>query len=130
MVRFLVNVAVYLSAAAIGLLGADILLDGVSVSYPVGFLFASVLFGTIQALLTPIFARITSSRAEALTGAVGVISALAALVSTSLLSQGLAVRGLVTWLLAAVVIWIASIAASLILARTVAKKLAAQKSAS
>ncbi len=124
MIRFLVNAAVYMAAAAIGLLVADIVLDDFSVAYPAGFLFVAVLFGLIQALISPLMAQITERNATVLTGGVGLFSALIALIVTDLLtsSEQLSINGVVTWIVAAMVIWLSSMIAAFILKLTVAKK--------
>jgi uncharacterized membrane protein YvlD (DUF360 family) len=122
MIRFLVNFAVYMAAAAIGLLVADIVLDDLSIAYPVGFLIAAVLFGLIQALIEPLMASITEKNAQMLTGGVGLFSALIALFVTATISDDLSVEGFTTWFLAALVIWLASMFAGFILKLTVAKR--------
>jgi uncharacterized membrane protein YvlD (DUF360 family) len=122
MIRFLVNFAVYMAAAAIGLVVADIVLDGLSLSYPVGFLIVVVLFGLIQAIIEPLFQSITEKNAEMLTGAVGLISALVALLVTSTISDNLTIDGVSTLFLAALVVWLASMFAGFILKVTVAKR--------
>lgn len=122
MIRFLVNTAVYFAAAAIGLLVADIALDDLSVTYPVGFVTAALIFALIQAILSPLFEKITRENASVLTGGVGLFSALVALFVTASISGDLTVTGLSTWLVAALVIWLASMFAAFILKLTVAKK--------
>jgi len=122
MIRFLVNTAVYMAAAAIGLIVADVVLDGLSIVYPIGFVVAALLFGLIQALLTPFFESITEKNASVLTGAVGLFSAFVALFITAAISDNITVDGLTTWFLAALIIWLASMAAAFILKLTVAKK--------
>lgn len=122
MIRFLVNFAVFMAAAAIGLLVADIVLDDLSVTYPVGFLVAAVLFGLIQALIEPLMASITQKNAQMLTGGVGLFSALIALFVTASISDNLSVDGFTSWFVAALVIWLASMFAGFILKLTVAKR--------
>jgi uncharacterized membrane protein YvlD (DUF360 family) len=122
MIRFLVNTAVYMAAAAIGLLVADVLLDDLSVTYPIGFITAALIFGIIQALLTPFFEKVTRENASILTGGVGLFSALIALFLTAMISDNLTVNGVVGWFVSALVIWLASMLAGFILKITVAKK--------
>lgn len=122
MIRFLVNAAVYMAAAAIGLVVADVLLGGLSIVYPFGFVVAALLFGILQAVLTPFFESITEKNASMLTGAVGLLSAFAALLVTVVVSDDITVDGLATWFLAALIIWLASMLAAVILKVTVAKK--------
>jgi uncharacterized membrane protein YvlD (DUF360 family) len=122
MIRFLVNFAVYMAAAAIGLLVADILLDDLSINYPVGFLIAAVLFGLIQALIEPLMENITQKNAQMLTGGVGLFSALIALFITATISDNISVDGVSGWFLSALIIWLASMFAGFILKVTVAKR--------
>lgn len=122
MLRFLVNVGVYMAAAAIGLFVADVLLGDLSVVYPIGFVTAALIFGVIQALLTPFFEKVTRENASVLTGGVGLFSALVALLITATISDSLSVTGLVGWFVSALVIWLASMAAGFLLKVTVAKR--------
>jgi uncharacterized membrane protein YvlD (DUF360 family) len=122
MLRFLVNTAVYMAAAAIGLLVADVVIDDLSVTYPVGFITAALLFGLMQAVLSPFFEKVTRENASILTGGVGLFSALVALFLTATISDELTINGLATWFIAALVIWLASMLAGFLLKVTVAKK--------
>jgi putative membrane protein len=124
MIRFLVNTAVYFLAAAIGLFVADMVLDApdFSITYPTGFVTAALIFGLIQAILTPLFAQLTERHATMLAGGVGLISAFVALVITAAISDALTISGFTTWFIAALIIWLASMVASFILKVTVAKK--------
>lgn len=116
------NVGVYMAAAAIGLFVADVLLGDLSVVYPIGFVTAALIFGVIQALLTPFFEKVTRENASVLTGGVGLFSALVALLITATISDSLSVTGLVGWFVSALVIWLASMAAGFLLKVTVAKR--------
>ena len=122
MIRFLVNTAVYMAAAAIGLLVADIVVDDLSVTYPIGFITAALLFGLIQAILTPFFEKTARDNASILTGGAGLFSALIALFITATVSDDLTINGVATWFIAALVIWLASMFAGFLLKITVAKK--------
>jgi uncharacterized membrane protein YvlD (DUF360 family) len=122
MVRFLINLAVYMAAAAIGLLVADLLLSSVSISYPTAFVVAALIFGVIQALISPLLTQVTERNAETLTGGVGIVSALVALILTSLFVGGFDIQGIGGWIAAAVVVWLASMLAGFLLHYLVAKK--------
>jgi uncharacterized membrane protein YvlD (DUF360 family) len=114
MIRFLIRLAVYLVAAAIGLLVAGLFLSGLSVSAS-GFIEVVLIFAVVQALLTQVLGRATDRRAPALSAGVGLFSALVSLVVTALLSDGLSVSGLGTWIGAAVIIWLVSMVAAFLL---------------
>ena len=122
MIRFIVNAVVFMVAAAIGILVADIALDGMSVEYPLSFLTAAVVFGLLSAIIEPLLGRLTRRSAEVLTGGVGLFTALISLFITSIIVGGLALDSFTTWLLAALVIWLASMIAGFILKVTVAKR--------
>ena len=122
MIRFLVNAAVFMVAAAIGIFVADIALDDMSVEFPAAFLTAVLIFGVLSAILEPFLAKVTQRNAEVLTGGVCLFTALIALIVTSLIVSGLSITGLGTWLGAAVIIWLASMLAGFILKVTVAKR--------
>ena len=60
MIRFLVRTAIFLVSAAVGLLVAAGLIDGVDVTTS-GFLTAVVLFAVIQSILAPMFESLLRS---------------------------------------------------------------------
>ncbi len=122
MIRFLVNSAVYMAAAAIGLVVADATLDGLTIEYPAGFVTATIIFGLTQAVMSPFFEKVTQKNASVLTGAVGLISAVFALFVTAAVSDSISIDGVSTWFVAALVIWLVSLVATLILTLTVAKR--------
>ncbi len=78
MVRLLLNTLVFLGSAAIGLLAADRLVSGVSVSWR-GFVVAVVVFALAQAILSPFIAKMASRYASAFLGGIGLVSTFVAL---------------------------------------------------
>ena len=114
MVRFLLRIAVFLASAAIGLLVASLVVPGVSVR-PLGFVFAVVIFAVAQAVLAPFFAKMASRYASALLGGIGLVSTLAALILASVLTTGLTIRGLGSWIGATVVVWLVTALATVLL---------------
>jgi uncharacterized membrane protein YvlD (DUF360 family) len=115
-IRLVVRTAILLAANAVGLLVANALLDKMGLNFS-GFLIAVVIFTITLALLTPFLAnmmRRNQSSSSAL-GGVSLIAALAALIVTDLISDGLEIDGVGTWLAAAVIVWAASLLAAFIL---------------
>ena len=108
------SAAVFLASAAIGLLVASLLIPGVSVSIS-GFLTAVVIFAVAQAILSPFFLKMASRYASAFLGGIGLISTLAALILASVLTNGLAIRGIGSWIAATVVVWLVTALATLVL---------------
>lgn len=121
MVRLLLNTLVFLGSAAIGLLAADRLVSGVSVSWR-GFVVAVVVFALAQAILSPFIAKMASRYASAFLGGIGLVSTFVALLLASVLTHGLSIRGAGTWVAATVVVWLVTAVATMLLPLLVVKK--------
>ncbi len=114
MVRFLLRVAIFLGSSAIGLLVAAWLVPGVTLS-AWGFVAAVVIFTVAQAILSPLFLKMASRYASAFLGGIGLVSTFAALLLASLLSHGLSIRGVGSWVGATVVVWLVTAVATVVL---------------
>lgn len=105
-----------LLANAIGLIVASLLFDGFEIDVT-AFIFAVIIFTVAVALMTPFLAstlRRNQSSSAAL-GGVALIATFVSLVITELLSDGLSISGIGTWIGATVVVWLASLIAVFIL---------------
>ncbi|OMC39885.1 hypothetical protein A5740_26050 [Mycobacterium sp. GA-1841] len=105
MVRFLLRIAIFLGASAIGLLVAAWLVPGVSVS-AWGFITAVVIFSVAQAVLSPFFLKMATRYASAFLGGIGLVSTLVALILASVFTHGLSISGIGSWIAATVVVWL------------------------
>jgi uncharacterized membrane protein YvlD (DUF360 family) len=115
MVRFLVRTGVMLLANAVGLLVAAWILDDMDVD-ATSFIIAVVIFTVVLALMTPFLAsQLRRSGSSAALGGVALIATLVSLIITDLISDGFTISGLGTWVLAAVIVWAASLLAAFIL---------------
>jgi putative membrane protein len=113
-IRLLVRTAVAVAANAVGLLVAAAVLDGVHLN-GTGFLVAVVIFTIVFALLQPfLLVQMRRSRAAAL-GGVALLSTLVSLIVTDLLSDGLEINGVGTWIAATVIVWLAALLAGFII---------------
>lgn len=110
MIRFLLRVAVFLGSSAIGLLVASLVVPGVRLS-AWGFIAAVVVFTVAQALLSPFFLKMATKYASAFLGGIGLVSTFVAL----LLSNGLSISGIGSWVGATVVVWLVTAVATLVL---------------
>ncbi len=119
--RFLLRIAIFLGSAAIGLLVAAWLVPGVSVS-AWGFVAAVVIFAVAQGLLSPLFTKMADRYASALLGGIGLVSTLVALILASVLTHGLTIRGIGSWIGATVVVWLVTAVATMVLPLLVRKK--------
>ena len=116
MIRFLVRTGVLLLANAVGLIVAAVVLDDMEVDAS-AFIIAVVIFTVVLALMTPFLAsqfRRGGSSSAAL-GGVALIATLISLIVTDLISDGLTIGGIGTWVLAAVIVWAASLLATFVL---------------
>ncbi|MGB7962797.1 MAG: hypothetical protein WCF12_07550, partial [Propionicimonas sp.] len=75
-----------------------------------------------QAVLAPFFARTFRRNAEALLGAVGLITTFVSLLITTMISSGMEINGASTWLFASLIVWLATMLATVLLGLLVAKK--------
>lgn len=114
MKRLLLRIAVFLGSSALGLLAADFLVPGVSVPLW-GFVTAVVIFTVAQAILAPFFLKMATRYASAFLGGIGLVSTFVALLLASLLSNGLSIRGVGSWIAATVVVWLVTAVATVVL---------------
>jgi len=114
MIRFLIRMAIFLVSAAIGLLVAVAVLDGMSID-ATSFITVVVIFAVLQSILAPFFAKVTARNAPALLGATGLISTFVALLVAALVSDGLTIEGVDTWVLATLIVWITTMIATVLL---------------
>ncbi|TPG37167.1 phage holin family protein [Mycolicibacterium hodleri] len=121
MIRFLLRTVVFLGSSAIGLLAAAWLVPGVTVR-PLGFVIAVVIFTVAQAILAPFFLKMASRYATAFLGGIGLVSTLAALILASVLTHGLSISGIGSWVAATVVVWLVTALATLLLPMLILKK--------
>jgi hypothetical protein len=101
-------------ANAVGLLVAAAILDKMTVD-AAGFIIAVVIFTLALALMTPFMASQLRRAGSAALGGVALIATLISLIITDLLSDGFTIEGITTWILAAVIVWAASLLAAFIL---------------
>jgi hypothetical protein len=114
MIRFLVRTGVMLLANALGLWVASLVLDDMSID-ATAFITAVIIFTIALALMTPFMANIFRRNESAALGGVALIATLIALIITDLISDGFTIDGTTTWILAAVIVWVASLLAAFIL---------------
>ena len=103
-----------LVANAVGLIVAAAVLDGMAIDVT-GFIVAVVIFTVAVALLQPFFGAQLRRRRSSALGGVALFGTLAALILTDVLSDGLSIDGVGTWLAATVIVWAASLLAAFIL---------------
>jgi putative membrane protein len=121
MIRFLLSIVVHFAANAVGLLVAAALLEGMSVS-GTAFVIAVAIFTLIQAVVGPMIRQAAVKNAQALLGGTALVVTFVGLLVTSLISDGLRIEGVSTWVLATVIVWLAALLATLVLPLIFVKK--------
>ncbi|MGH1525171.1 phage holin family protein [Leifsonia sp. L25] len=105
MVRFLIRAAIFVVTAALGLLVASWILPGFHLDWE-GLLVAVLVFAVAQSILAPFIFNLARKYASAMLGGIGLVSTLVALLVASLLPGGIRVDDFLTWILAALVVWV------------------------
>jgi uncharacterized membrane protein YvlD (DUF360 family) len=114
------RVGLSLVGNAIGLLVASLVLDKMTID-GVAFVIAVVIFTVLTAVIEPIVNKLAERSAPALQGASALLTTLLALIVTALVSDGLAITGLSTWVLATVLVWLLTVIAGVLLAKFLIK---------
>lgn len=120
--RLLVSILVSLVCSAVALIVAWILLPGFSISV-VDFPIEVIVFAAILLVARAATETIVDKHAHILSSFVGFIGAFVALVVTTILTSGLTIHGLGTWIAAAFIVWVGMILANLLLGRWMFRKL-------
>lgn len=126
MIRFLVRTLVLLVANAVGLLVAAAVLDDMEVNAQ-GFIIAVAIFTVVVALMTPFLASALRKAGSAALGGVALIATLVSLAVTDWISDGFTINGIGTFVIAAVIVWVASLLAAFILPYLGLKKYMSEK---
>src|SRR6218665_2131631 len=108
----------FLVSAGIGLIVADLLLEGFQIewSHWWGFVICIVIFSILRSLLWPWVAKLADRYAPVLMGGIGIFSTLIALIVVVLLPiGGLRIVDLVGWLIGAVIVWLITALGSILL---------------
>jgi uncharacterized membrane protein YvlD (DUF360 family) len=113
-IRFIVRTAIVLVANAVGLLVAAAAFEGVQLNAG-GFVVAVVVFTVVYALMQPFLAAQLRRRGSSAIGGVALIASLIGLIVTDIVSDGLSINGLGSWIGAAVIVWAGALLAAFVL---------------
>jgi hypothetical protein len=126
MVRLIAVTVVELVANAIGLLVAKWLLPGFVIT-PAGFLWVILIFTAARFILAPLIFKLSFKYLRALTGGIALVTTFVGLIVTTWLTDGLAISGVSTWVIATLVVWLFGVIAVLALPLVMFKKTLAQR---
>lgn len=114
MIRMLITFAIRLGANAIGLLVAAWILEGMTIN-SVAFVIAVAIFTLVEVVAQPLIASIAVKHAQTLMGGTALVTTFVGLLITNLVSSGLSIRGIETWIGATVIVWLAALLAGLLI---------------
>jgi uncharacterized membrane protein YvlD (DUF360 family) len=115
-IRLVVRTVIVLLGNAVGLIVCSLVLDDFEIN-ATGFIVSLLIFTVAVALMTPFLSSVMQRNrsTSAALGGVALISTFVALVITDLLSDGLEISGVGTWIAATVIVWLGSLIAVFVL---------------
>jgi putative membrane protein len=128
-IRLLISAGIRLLANTIGLLVATAVLDGMTID-AASFIMAVLIFTVVEVVFEPMLRQMAMRSAQALMGSVSLIITFVGLLVTGLVSDGLQITGLSTWVLATIIVWLAALIAGLILPLILVKRVMSDRRAS
>lgn len=121
MIRFLLSLGISVVSAALALLVAAAVVDGVRVQ-AAGFIVAVLVFALAQALLAPFVFSMARKYASAILGGIGIVSTMLALFVATLFPGGLQIQGLTAWIVTPLVVWLITALGTWILGALIIKR--------
>ncbi|MEV4666994.1 hypothetical protein [Microbacterium sp. LWO12-1.2] len=118
MITLLFRAGIYLLSAAIGLIVADLVLDGFQIEWSKwwGFVLCILIFAVLQSILSPWISKLADRYAPVLLGGIGIFSTLIALVIVVLLPVGgLRITDAAGWILGSVIVWLVTALGSVLI---------------
>ena len=126
MLTFFARMALSLLANALALLVASVLLTGFAIN-GLAFVVAVCIFTASTTILEPLITRIATQNAPYLLGGIALVTTFVGLLVTTLITDGLRIMGIGTWVMATLITWLATVVGSLILPRFLFKEVLGSK---
>jgi len=126
MLTFFARMALSLLANALALLVASVLLTGFAIN-GLAFVVAVCIFTASTTILEPLITRIATQNAPYLLGGIALVTTIVGLLVTTLMTDGLSIVGIGTWVMATLITWVATVVGSLILPRLLFKEVLGSK---
>ena len=121
MMRLMATTVLALIGNAIGLLVAAAVLEDMKLS-GAAFVVEVVIFTLTYVIVQPLAVKTALRQSSTMAGGSALLATLAALIVTDVLSDGLSITGVVTWLLATMIVWFVSVLAAALLPLVMFKK--------
>jgi len=91
------------------------------------FLIAVGIFTAVEVVAQPLITSVALQHAQFLRGGTALVTTFVGLLITTLISDGLSITGLSTWVAATVIVWMAAMFAALLLPALFVKKAATER---
>ena len=114
MIRLLVSIVLQVIASAVGLIAAAWILEDMTLN-GAAFVIAVLIFTAVTVVLQPLITQIAINKVEALRGGSALVTTFVGLFITTLISDGLQIDGASTWVLATLIVWLATVLAAIVL---------------
>lgn len=124
MLRLLAVAVIALLSNAVALIVGAIVLPDMGLG-TTGFLLAVIIYTGVAVLIEPLIRQSAMRSSPALLGSTSLVATLISLLVTSLISDSLSISGLVTWLLATVIVWVVALGVRLLLPLIIFKRVLA-----
>ena len=124
--KFFARMALSLLANALALLVASVLLTGFAIN-GLAFVVAVFIFTASTTILEPLITKIATQNAPYLLGGIALVTTFVGLLVTTLITDGLRIMGIGTWVMATLITWLATVVGSLILPRFLFKEVLGSK---
>jgi putative membrane protein len=121
MMRLIATTVLALIGNAIGLIVAAAVLEDMTLS-GAAFVVEVVIFTLTYVIVQPLAVKTTLRRSSTLAGGSALLATLAALIVADVLSDGMSITGVATWLLATLIVWLVSVVAGALLPLVLFKK--------
>ncbi|MGB4768255.1 MAG: hypothetical protein WBP22_03265 [Candidatus Saccharimonas sp.] len=121
MVRLVLQLFLAVLGNACGLLIAAAVLPDFRVS-ALGFVASVIFFTVAQTILGPFVLKLSIKYAPAFRGGIALITTLVSLLLTSIFTSGLSLGSVTTWIVAPLIVWLATVIASIVLPLVLFKK--------
>jgi putative membrane protein len=121
MMRLIATIILELAANAIGLIVAAWVLPGFSITV-LGFVVVLAIFTVVKFIAAPLMLKMSLQYVRQFSGGVALLTTLVGLVVTTLLTSGLTITGLSTWVIATLIVWLFGVFAAIVLPMFLFKK--------
>jgi hypothetical protein len=119
--RLIATTVLALIGNAIGLIVAAAVLEDMTLS-GAAFVVEVVIFTLTYVIVQPLAVKMTLRQSSTLAGGSALLATLVALIVADVLSDGMSITGVATWLLATLIVWLVSVIAGALLPLVLFKK--------